>query len=379
MKVELHIIQSFAPACLNRDDTNAVKDCEFGLHRRVRVSSQCIKRSVRTSPVFKDRVGEHTAVRTKLLTELLSERLIEAGKDEQQVGQVVPLFVGQYVKLVADGKTKVLLYLGMDEIQRIVDGLLAEWDNLLEAAVKALDSENGKSAAEKASKVFGKKAKEIQAAAMGATKAVDIALFGRMIAEASDHNVDAACQVAHAISTHRANMEIDFYTAVDDISKESGAGMMGTTEFASACFYRYSLVDVDQLIKNLMGDRDLASRAVEAYLLASILAIPTGKQTSTAPQSPPSFVMVVVRESGFPQSLVNAFEKPVYPGQNRGVVQQSILRLDEYWGRSAKMYGTDGIKLLAHCTLEDVALNNLHGSATESIWELVDQVREALA
>jgi CRISPR system Cascade subunit CasC len=376
MKVELHIIQSFAPACLNRDDTNAVKDCEFGLHRRVRVSSQCIKRSVRTSPVFTDRVKGHTAVRTKLLIQLLTDRMLEMAMNKQQVEQVVPLFVSQYVGLDATGKTKVLLYLGNDEIQRIAAKLHEHWDKLAEAAAQVANSEKGD---KRSLAVFSQMAKDVQSSAVGATKAADIALFGRMVAESPKDNVDAACQVAHAISTHRANMEMDFYTAVDDLSNESGAGMMGTTEFASACFYRYSLVDLDQLVSNLQGDRDLALRTLEAYLLSSILAIPTGKQTSTAPQSPPSFVMVVVRDSGSPQSLVNAFERPVYPSQTRGVVEQSILRLDDYWGRLARMYGTDGIRLLAHCMVKDVTLKNLHAGAVESIWELVDGVKEALA
>lgn len=378
MKVELHIIQSFAPACLNRDDTNAVKDCEFGLHRRVRVSSQCIKRSVRTSPVFTDRVKGHTAVRTKLLIQLLADRMLEMGLNERQVEQVVPLFVSQYVGLDASAKTKtkVLLYLGTDEIQRIATKLHENWDKLAEAAAQVANSEKSD---KRSLEVFSQLAKDVQSSAVGATKAADIALFGRMVAESPKDNVDAACQVAHAISTHRANMEMDFYTAVDDLSNESGAGMMGTTEFASACFYRYSLVDLDQLVSNLQGDRDLALTTLEAYLLSSILAIPTGKQTSTAPQSLPSFVMAVVRDSGSPQSLVNAFERPVYPSQARGVVEQSILRLDDCWGRLARMYGTDGIRLLAHCMVEDVTLKNLHAGAVESIWELVDRVKEALA
>lgn len=387
-KVELHIIQSFAPSCLNRDDTNAVKDCEFGLHRRVRVSSQCIKRAIRTSPVFSELVGSNTAVRTKLLVSLLSDGLKQRGVSTEEVDKVVPLFVDQYVVLEAGAKTKVLLYLGSDEIDRIVDRLCQSWGELLPvaehvlaelAAQESKKSEGKGGKREKKENALTPIAKKLFAESIGATSAVDIALFGRMIAESKDHNVDAACQVAHAISTHRANIEMDFYTAVDDISKESGAGMMGTTEFASACFYRYSLLDFEQLVRNLGNDQHLARKAVRAYLMASIMAIPTGKQTSTAPQSPPSFVMAVVRESGFPQSLANAFEEPVYPRGNSGVVAQSILRLDDYWGRVVRMYGTDGVKLVTHCMINDVPLTNLRGGTVESVMRLVEQVEEALA
>jgi CRISPR system Cascade subunit CasC len=140
--------------------------------------------------------------------------------------------------------------------------------------------------------------------------AVDLALFGRMLADLPNKNIDAACQVAHALSTNKVSMEFDFFTAVDDLSpeEETGAGMMGTVEFNSACFYRYANIDLKQLTGNLAGDSELAQKAVEAFLRAAVATIPTGKQNSMAAQNPPSLVFAVVRDKGL-WSLANAFVK----------------------------------------------------------------------
>lgn len=382
MKMELHIIQNFAPSCLNRDDTNAPKDCEFGGFRRARISSQCIKRTVRTSPVFKEMLEGHLGLRTKLLVKLLSDSLRAAQMVPDEIDTIVPRFVDQYCGLDEENKTKVLLYLGWDEVERIAAALRENWQQLVTmAAEESPKSEEGRRGRKKEENPFAVLAHEVAKNAVGATKAVDIALFGRMVAESPAENIDAACQVAHAISTHRVNMEMDFYTAVDDISNETGAGMMGTVEFNSACFYRYSLLDLEQLVRNLYGDRELALRAVEAFLRASIEAIPTGKQTSMAAQNLPSFVLVVLRQSGVPQSLANAFERPVLAGlgEDKGLVVQSIERLDQYWGSLTKMYGQEEVKRRPVCTLEDVRLTSLGDQRVPSVKDLIAAVGRALA
>src|SRR5690606_30773078 len=156
-------------------------------------------------------------------------------------------------------------------------------------------------------------------------RAVDLALFGRMLADLPDRNVDAACQVAHAISTHRVSAEFDYYTAVDDLKPDdtSGADMIGTVEFNSACYYRYANIDLRQLVKNLKGeaeevDAELAEAAVRAFLIASRDAIPTGKQNSFAARNAPSFFLAVVRDRGA-WSLANAFVAPVNGQQEGGL------------------------------------------------------------
>lgn len=155
-----------------------------------------------------------------------------------------------------------------------------------------------------------KKVREVVAAAR---TSADVALFGRMLAEAPDNNIDAACQVGHALSTHAAALEMDFYTAVDDLSSRDdvGAGMLGYTGFQSACFYRYGLLDVEQLTVNLDGDTATAVKAVDALLQAFCDAEPSARQNSMPAHNRPSFGLFVARASGVPTSLANAFCRPV--------------------------------------------------------------------
>jgi len=201
-------------------------------------------------------------------------------------------------------------------------------------------------------------AKKVKALFNGG-KAADVALFGRMLADQADLNRDAACQVAHALSTNKVSMEMDFYTAVDDLKERSaeadaGAGMLGTVEFNSACFYRYANIDFTELTKNLQDDVGLARQTVEAFLKASVHAIPTGKQNTFAAHNPPSLVLAVVRDRGL-YSLANAFEKPLRPDHNGSLVQNSIEALDNYWGRLERMYGKDDL-LAAKVCVDDEAL-----------------------
>ena len=251
MKIELHMLQNFAPSCLNRDDTNSPKDCEFGGFRRARISSQCLKRSIRTHPAFVDALQGATGVRTKLLAKRLRERLADMG-EETQVSSVVSAFVEAFASALDKGgeKTKVLLYLGNDEIARMETLLRENWTVLVEAADAA-----GKGAGSKAKdkSALELAAEEVAHGYQSGTRAADIAMFGRMVAEFPEMNLEAACQVAHAISTHKVSMELDFYTAVNDLQPhaETGAGMMGTVEFNSACFYRYALADVEPAATDL--------------------------------------------------------------------------------------------------------------------------------
>jgi len=200
------------------------------------------------------------------------------------------------------------------------------------------------------------------------TGAPDIALFGRMLAEKPELNIDAACQVAHAISTHRVSMDMDFYTAVDELSRddESGAAMMGVTAFNSACFYRYARIDWDLLVKNLGGDMALARKTVEGFLLATLRAVPSGKQNSFAAQNPPDFVLGVARKDGEAWSLANAFEKPIKPCKDGGYLAHSIEALDKYWGQLVKIYGEGEFTPAALVLDETVELKNLKDSAKAS-------------
>lgn len=343
MFIELHILQNFAPSNLNRDDTGNPKDTEFGGVRRARISSQCIKRAIRNEPVFTQKTAVEPAIRTRWMNRLLADALKAAGKEEIQAQAVADAFAVQYSKM-DKGHTSVLIYLSGAEVKAITEQLLSKWDAV------AAGLKDGKSPA------IDEIAKDLFKALKNRTGAPDIAMFGRMLAEKPELNIDAACQVAHAISTHRVSMEMDFYTAVDDLTRddEAGAGMMGVIAFNSACFYRYARVDWELLVKNLGGDKDLARKTVEGFLHAAISAVPTGKQNGFAAQNPPDFVLGVFRKDGESWSLANAFEKPVKADREGGYLSPSIAALDAYWGRLNKVYGADGAYPVA-LVLDDAA------------------------
>jgi CRISPR system Cascade subunit CasC len=362
MKLELHILQNFAPSNLNRDDTGAPKDCEFGGHRRARISSQCLKRAIRdaftTTGLF---TTEQLAVRTKRLVDQIAEPLVAAGRAPEIAAAVVTtLLKGGGLGVKDDGKTEYLLFLPRRQIGALTALAQEHWDALVaagtaptEAAPAETDQAKGRKSSGKDKKKAGKQAlpKAISDAVVkllkDGTQAPDLALFGRMIADASDWNVDAACQVAHALSTNRVAMEFDFYTAVDDFRPEetSASDMMGTIQFNSACFYRYAVVDVAQLADNLGSGADdaLVQKTLEAFVRASVRAIPTGKQNSMAAQNPPSYVLAIVRENGQPVSLANAFVQPVRPRADTDLVTGSVQALEAYFAQMNKLYGDTGV------------------------------------
>lgn len=380
MFLELHMLQNFAPSCLNRDDTNSPKDCEFGGYRRARISSQCIKRAIRRH--FQDYPllsQAHLAKRTKLLVDMLTERFTADGKDREiakAVAETALRSCGLDIK--SDGKTEYLVFLGQGEIAALAEACIQHWDGLAAAAGET-EVEGDKKARKKASKTavpeeFRKKVDAL----LDGGKAADLALFGRMLADLPTKNIDAACQVAHAISTNEVSMEFDFYTAVDDLQprEETGAGMMGTVEYNSACFYRYANIDFNQLVKNLGGDQELARTAVQAFLTAAVQAIPTGKQNSMAAHNPPSLVFAVVREHGL-WSLANAFVEPVRPGRDGNLIQKSITALEKYWQRLIIAFGEEGIKEKAALAV-DGKLSLLQNEQVNNLPALIDRVMSAL-
>lgn len=187
----------------------------------------------------------------------------------------------------------------------------------------------------------------------GRTSAPDIALFGRMLADKPDTNIDAAAQVAHAISTHTVSRnDIDYFTAVDDLQPkgETGSAFLDVAYFNSACFYRYARIDFELLKKNLAGadDAELPYRTVEAFLRASEAAIPSGKKNSHAQECRPSFMLAILRsDNSAGWSLVNAFEKPVNAQSENGLIEGSIHRLDEHFNRQFEFYDDDSVQALA--------------------------------
>lgn len=332
--VEFHLIQNFAPSNLNRDDTGAPKDALFGGHRRARVSSQCFKRAIRLNAADAATIpAENQGVRTKKLKQLLETRLAEIGRTDAG-DRIEAALAGAGLKL-KDGKTEYLLFLGQGEVEAFARLIDKHWDEL--AAAPAPDAKKSKKEA-KAS-LPPELVKEAKALLNG-QKAVDVAMFGRMLADMPDVNQDAACQVAHALSTHRVEREFDYFTAVDDKgdADETGAGMIGQIEFNSATFYRYAVIDAAKLVENLRKDKELALTSINAFTQAMARAIPTGKQNTFAAHNPPSFVGVVLRHAS-PFNLANAFEKPVWPKADKELTALSVGALAEHDAKVAGFYG----------------------------------------
>lgn len=368
--VELHLIQNFAPSNLNRDDTGAPKDALFGGQRRARVSSQCFKRAVRLYSRDQQLIpAEYRALRTKKLQALLLERL--AGRDQEEAaGKIEVALAAAGLKLKDDGKTEYLLFLGELEIAGFAALIEAHWDALI---IPAVGEKKGKKESKAA--IPTELAKQAKALLDGG-KAVDVALFGRMLADLPQVNQDAACQVAHAISTHRVERDFDYFTAVDDVGgpDETGAGMIGQVEFNSATFYRYAALDVSKLLNNLQEDKELTASAIEALIQAMVRAIPTGKQNSFAAHNLPEFIGVSLRKS--PLNLANAFERPIQPRHDKSLTEQSVAALADYERKLAPVYGDAGDRW-AHIDLTGKwQLDN--SLARSSVSDLAAWVRDAV-
>ena len=396
MFLELHILQNFAPANLNRDDTGSPKDCEFGGYRRARVSSQSWKRAIRQS--FQDELKPgQRGFRTKRIVEecckamttSFSTETDEALKASKRAAVVALALEVCELSVDDKGQNPYLLFVGQSEVKALAELC----DRHAEAIWTAAEARPKKKAADKG-KVSGdatlaeepkKKKLDLKPEVVKDLKswlskgrgAVDVALFGRMLANIPEQNVEAASQVAHAISTNKLSAEFDYYTAVDDLKPDDtdGAGMIGTVGFNSACFYRYLNLDFEQLKRNLGGDANVAKEAAQAWATAAIHSIPTGKQNSMAAQNPPFFVLAVVRRKGL-WSLANAFIEPVRPSREADLATGSVNALAAYWEQLATMYGADGLAI-STSSLLDAKLTTKLGKPT-SVAQLIEQSTSAL-
>lgn len=362
MFFELHILQNFAPSNLNRDDSNAPKDCYFGGFRRARISSQCIKRSIRNHTSFKEAIekaGGDVGIRTKRIIKELTDAIKEKGMTEMESATAAEnVLKGIGIGITEEQKSEYLLYIGKDEIKELVKIVTASdnWEDIKTPKTVELVDRKGK---KKSSKDIKKELKGLfpEKLVRQLTKviskdrknarsyAADIALFGRMLADDKNMNVDAACQVAHAISTNEVEMKMDFYTAVDDLlpEEESGSDMMGMVEYNSSCYYRYAQINMDILKRNLGHNNDLTNATVIGFLKAAIQAIPTGMQNSTAAHNQPSYIRAVLRSKGAPWSLANSFIHPVKPGRKEGedLIVKSVLKLEEHFVGLKAFYGDE--------------------------------------
>jgi CRISPR system Cascade subunit CasC len=337
-------------------------------------------------------MAERLGIRTKRAPKAVAELLEKQGRPKSQAKALALAFFDALYG-IKEEKTVYLLYVGPEELQRAAALLLQTEISIGEAAenlaqlrsqyekLAKKEKENAKKQMDEAAKPFLALAEQYKKSYPKHVRAVDVALFGRMLADNPAESIDAACQVSHAISVNRINLEFDYFTAVDDLQQEdnAGAGMIGTIGFASSCFYRFACVDLELLARNLGGDRQAAYEGVLAFAEAFIQARPSGKQNTFAAHSLPSLVMVVARESGQPVSLVNAFEHPIKPSEGRSLSSQAIESLGIHYGKLKKMYGLQG---QAACVImEEDGLQPLAAAGVavlESVPAVLEQLKSSL-
>lgn len=350
MLIEIHAIQNHSPSNLNRDDLGAPKTCFFGGVLRTRISSQCLKRSIRMSDEFKLLCG---GIRTRRLPELISKKVFEStGRDVLGLSEAVVNACGLYAKKDSNGgpetvdgsKKDVIVFLSRTAVEKMVHLLADEPTEITAKRVATL-------------------ATEFATLISRERYAPDMALSGRMLEPAKplkpkgekkpmkdktgegeggdvwknlETKIEAALQVAHAFSTHEARPEVDYFVAADDEpGNDAGGAHLGEAMFASACFYKYYSIYWEQLLNNLEGfagkGEHLAAHTVGAFIRGAARCNPTGKQNSSAAHNMPDGLLVEIRRPGrSPVSYANAFAQPVPLNGPRDLISQSVAQLGQY-------------------------------------------------
>jgi len=354
-RIEFHILQSFPVTCLNRDDVGAPKTAVVGGVTRARVSSQCWKRSVRMA--LHDVGGVDLGVRTKLIGKLVEDACKELGADGEKAKScglsVQHVFSNEETKKKIDkilnakpepeldfsdseeeiiqlsesdkdSKSATLLFMGKSEIRKIAEAFQKANFNYKEVLGKNPDKE--------LPKIIGK----AEFALSKELDGLDIALFGRMVAQAPTMDVEAASSFSHAISTHKVTNQIEFFTALDDFSDAQGSAHMGSLEFNAATYYRYVSLDLGQLYETLGSSDEFFPEAIEAFVKALYVAVPSARQTTQAGYCLWDYAKVLVRKG---QGVQLSFETPVKP-KDGGYLQPSIEEVQKQISKKEKLSGS---------------------------------------
>jgi CRISPR system Cascade subunit CasC len=367
--IDYYIIQTLPPSNINRDDAGAPKHALYGGVDRARVSSQAWKRAARKAFAEHQPRGDQ-ATRTRQIRKLLAEDLASRGgmapESAERTAEALAAQLG-----IKSGKkaenTSYLLFFGRSQLTRIGDEALALGLDVAELSKEELTS------ALSAVHVHD---------LLSTGHPADVALFGRMIADLADLNVDAAVQVAHAISTHPVELEFDYFTAVDDenAAEDTGAGMIGHVDFNSATYYRYATLGVPQLAENLGGDIAATIEAVNLFTEHFVKSIPSGHQNAFGHQTRPEFVAVVAR-ADLAVNLVSAFEAPV-DATGRGISSGSIKRLAALHKGESGRWGDAPIMVAASygATLDDSATSDIEAAFGPSLafGDVVTKVSDAV-
>ena len=335
--IQLHLLTSYPPSNLNRDDLGRPKTAIMGGEARLRISSQSLKRAWRTSESFEKALDQHIGTRTKSKGVEVYKKLREKGASKELATESAKAIAGVFGTLKTlskkekDGlknlseeerEKKELTELEIEQLSHISP----EEDAAIDALIDEITNRNTKPEKED---LFLLKKKHT---------AADIALFGRMLASSPAHNTEAAAQIAHAITVHPVVVEDDYFTAVDDLNNgedDMGAGHVSDTEFAAGLFYIYACIDKQLLINNLSDNENLANTTIASLIEAMATVAPTGKQNSFASRARASYILCETGDQQ-PRSLSVAFLKPVV---GTGMLQDAVYNLNEKRKNMDKVYG----------------------------------------
>jgi CRISPR system Cascade subunit CasC len=310
--LQFHLLTSYPPSNLNRDDLGRPKTAFMGNSQRLRISSQSLKRAWRTSDLFESALSGHVGVRTKRMGECVRAALaggwplsavLDGNAADSGPLATVPSALAKETGVAVGGvfaknkKDSENAPLETEQLAHFTPGEIEAVAALVETV-----RETQKAPDESRLALLGK-----------GRMAVDVAMFGRMLAASPVHNKDAAVQVAHAVTVHKVTVEEDYFTAVDDLNRheeDMGAGHLGVAEFGAGLFYLYVCVNRELLVQNLGGDTALANTALRALLETAAKTGPSGKQNSYASRAHASYILAE-RGNQQPRGLSVAFLEPV--------------------------------------------------------------------
>ena len=341
--IQLHLLTAYAPSNLNRDDLGRPKTAKMGNTDRLRISSQSLKRAWRTSDCFYQSLSDHIGVRSRRFArDWVYKPLIDNGISEKIAKESAIKIASQFGKVKNEKSPKdplsnleieQLVHISSNEqqaIKQLVDVLISEKREPTDNEVKLLRKENS---------------------------SIDIALFGRMLADSPAFNIEAACQVSHALGVSTVTIEDDFFTAVDDLNNndvDAGSAHLGERGFASALFYTYVCISRDLLLENLNGDEVLVEKTLKALTESAAKVAPTGMQNSFASRAYTSYLLIE-KGSQQPRSLAVAYFNPI---RSQDLVNDAIIRLEEQRDKFDKVYG--------QCADSRYVLNSETGEGTLS-------------
>jgi CRISPR system Cascade subunit CasC len=371
--VQIHMLVSYPATLLNRDDTGLAKRIPFGGVTRLRISSQCLKKHWRDSPLVTD-LGDIAYRSTRIYEQLVADHLVGSGTDPSTAALIAGFLLGETIdtqpvkdkqgRLVRTGQVVVLTPAEVGFLQDLGEKIHKVVQDHGEAVSQVSDIK----------KIF-KLDKDIKKIISELPAAIDTAMFGRMVTSDKFARVDAGVSVAHAFTTHEEAAEIDYFTAVDMLNvDDSGAGLVQDAELTTGVYYIYVVVDMNQLVANLGAHADLASPLAANLVRAAATVTPGAKQGSTAPYTYAEFVMLE-RGPEQPRTLANAFLQPVGGGDG-GPMMESIDALLRHRSAFVDMYGNKAPQT-AVCSIHELPAGAPSQASLEEALGQIFQATEA--